>query len=304
MLNALFIIQSETGILLFEKIFLQDLDDENMNIFSGFLTAIKQFTSQMVFNGSKELKSIRLGDYYVKISHISEINSDLAIFIDKDDEKTASKLMRPIIQLIIDYEKLFIKVNSPPEIFKRFDEKINKLILSAKIVDPKKIKKEDNVFKSIWAQKGAISTNLREELLNKKEDLLIHLKNEHNLIYKLILLEDLLHILQNLEDKVELIKIQKEIDHHNNEIKDTKMRLKYYLKNTKQALKDNDYKTAYSNLYSFSNKLQIVSKSHVQKKYYNLAKILMDKEGISKIEFSQAVSEILMMPENIEEYFP
>ena len=303
MLNALFIIQNETGTLLFEKIFFQEMDNESIEIFRGFLTAIKQFTSEMVVDGSKELKSISLGDFYVKSTHIAEINSDLVLLIDKEDEKSTAKLMRPLTEIILNHKELFLQIEQESELFKNFDQKINQLILSKKAVDHRIIERKNIIFKSIWAQEGAISTKLRKDLLTEKERLLNNFKTEQNLINKSILLEKLINILEKLDDKVELINIQKESQILNNEIKDRKIRLSYYLNNAKLSLKDNDYKSAYSNLYSFSNKLENFAKSHVQKKYKNLAKILMIKEEIPKIKFSQAVSEILMMPEKIEEYF-
>ncbi len=303
MLNALFIIQSETRILLFEKIFFQEMNNESIEIFRGFLTAIKQFTSEMVVDGSKELKSISLGDSYIKSTHIPEIKSDLVLLIDKEDEKSTAKLMRPITKIILNYKELFIEMEQEPELFKNFDQTINQLILSKKVIDNMTIERKNTIFKSIWAQEGAISTKLRNDLLTEKERLLNNLKIQENLINKSILLEELIKILEKLDDKVELIKVQNELQILNNEIKDRKIRLSYYLRNAKLTLKDKDYKAAYSNLYSFSNKLENLAKSHVQKKYKNLAKILMNKELIPKIKFSQAVSEILIMSETIEEYF-
>lgn len=303
MLNAIFIIQSETGILLFEKIFFQEINNESIEIFRGFLTAIKQFTSEMVVDGSKELKSISLGDSYIKSTHIPEIKSDLVLLIDKVDEKSTVKLMRPITEIILKYQELFLETEQQPELFKNFDQKINQLVLSKKVIDNKIIERKNNIFKSIWSQEGAISTKLRKDVLIEKEKLLTNLENQQNLINKSILLEKLIKILEKLDDKVELLKFQKELQILNNEIKDRKIRLSYYLRNTKLTLKDKDYKTAYSNLYSFSNKLENLAKSHVQKKYKNLAKILMNREEIPKIKFSQTVSEILMMSETIEEYF-
>ena len=86
------------------------------------------------------------------------------------------------------------------------------------------------------------------------------------------------------------------------EIKDRRIRLQYYLKQTKEALKYKNYKVAYSNLYSFSSKLRNLAKSHVQKKYADLAKIIMDKDNIPHAEFSKIISELLVMPDNIDDY--
>ncbi|MFX1338748.1 MAG: hypothetical protein ACFFDK_09075, partial [Promethearchaeota archaeon] len=163
---------------------------------------------------------------------------------------------------------------------------------------------KDDVFKSIWTQKGAISTKLRDNLVKQKEKIIIKMQNEDNYINKLILLESLMKILEKLNEKDEFIKFQKETERLSNEIKNRKIKLSYYLKLTKEALKYKDYNSAYSNLYSFSAKLKNMAKSQIQKKYQILAHKLAHKKEIPKIELSQAISEILISPDNIDEYLP
>ena len=47
-----------------------------------------------------------------------------------------------------------------------------------------------------------------------------------------------------------------------------------------------------------------MARPQVQKKYHTLANILAKKNEIPKLEFSQAVSEVLISPDNIDEYLP
>ncbi len=305
MLNALFITHGDNGSLIYEKVLLQEFNDENLDLFNRFFNALKIFTSELLIEGSKELKSVNLGDYSVKATHISDFNIDLILVVDKEDQKIANKLLPPIHEIIRDHNRLFLEKEYNSELFKKFDDQINNLILSnKKIINETIEKNEVNVFKSIWTQKGAISTKLRNNLVKEKEKIGIRLKNEDNFPNRFILLEKLLKILEKLNEKEECIKIQKEIEKISKEIRDRKAKLSYYLKLTKEALKHKEYHGAYSTLYSFSSKLKNMAKIQVQEEYHKLADILTKKNEIPKIEFSQAVSEILISPDNIDEYLP
>ena len=276
-----------------------------LDMFSGFLIALKTFISRMEFDGSKALKSINLGDYHVVITHIPEIVSELVIVVDKEDDKSTIKIIPQIIEIIVNYKELFCESEHKSELFKKFDEQVNKLILiSKKIIDETLLDYKSDVFKSIWAQRGEISAKLREELIIGKEDLYAKLKNIENHIEKSVIFDQIIEILNKLDATEELIEIQAEAKPIKDEIKDRRLKLNYYLKETKEAMKKRDYKAAYSNLYSFSSKLKNFARSHVQKKYYDLANIFMNKDKVSKSEFSKAVSEISMMPDNIDDYLP
>ena len=305
MLNAFFITHGENGTLLYEKVFLQELNDDNLELFNRFLTALKNFTSEIVVDGSKELKSVNLGDYSVKSTHIPDFNLDVILVVDKEDQKITNKLIPPIIEIIRDHKEIFLETEYSSERFKLFDKQINHLILSSKnIIDESIVESKDNVFKSVWTQKGAISTKLRINLIKQKEKILINLENEDNYLKRLILVERLINLLEKLNEKDDLTKFQKDAEAIGKEIRDRKVRLSFYLKLTKDALKYSEYNKAYSNFYSFSSKLKNIAKPQVQEKYHMLATILAKKDKVPKIEFSQAVSEILISPDNIDEYLP
>lgn len=304
MLNGFFIIQNKTGNLLYEKIFLQEMNNDSLEMFKDFLTTLKELIIEMKYKDSSQLNTVNLGDNCVKILNSPEINSDLVILFDKGEEKKVSKFLQPLLEIILKFKNIFLEQVHNSEQFKIFNNKINELILSnKKLFNEELIKKKDD-FNSIWTQKGEISASLRENLVNMKEKLIIKLENERNFILKYSILKELKDILIKLDDKIELSKYQNELRLLTKQIEERKTKLNYYLTATKEALKDRDYKSAYSNLYSFSYKLENFAKTHVRKRYYNLAKILMHKEQIPKDYFSQVISQILIMAENIDNYFP
>ena len=48
MLNTILITQNETATLLYEKVFFQEMNEDNLEIFTRFLAALKSFISEMV----------------------------------------------------------------------------------------------------------------------------------------------------------------------------------------------------------------------------------------------------------------
>ncbi|MFX1340019.1 MAG: hypothetical protein ACFFDK_15510, partial [Promethearchaeota archaeon] len=138
MLKAFFITHGENGTLLYEKVFFLELNDNNLEIFYSFLRALKSFTSEILVDGSKELKSVNLGDYNVKAKNIPDLNLDVILVIDKEDHKISNKIFPPIIEIIRENKEIFLKTDNNLDLFKKFDEQINNLILtSKKTVDAK-----------------------------------------------------------------------------------------------------------------------------------------------------------------------
>ena len=80
MLYTIFLYQSESGLLFYDKSF-QDISDGKMDLFSSFFSALKSFIGEIVLDGAKELKNIELGDYTVLITSINEIKADLVVIV-------------------------------------------------------------------------------------------------------------------------------------------------------------------------------------------------------------------------------
>ena len=181
---------------------------------------------------------------------------------------------------------------------------LNDLVLSnKKVIDEKFIKNNNDSLQSIWEHKGEISIKLKEKLTEQKNSYSLRLNKVENLPEKLMITKKIVEILNEINDSEELHEYHQKEKNLVEEINDRKTRLSYYLNGAKEALKNNDYNTAFSNLLSFSSKLKNFTKPHIQKKYQDLAKILLKKDEIDRIIFSQTISEILIMPDDIDEYF-
>ena len=302
MLHSILIYQSETLKLLYNKN-LQESKKDNLELLGGFLSALKSFISEMHLSGSKDLKRIELGDRFVFITHIPQIKTDLVTIAEREDDKIINRLFPIITSIIMDYKELFAGNKLNLKQFKLFNQELNDLILSnKKVIDGKFIKNNIDSLKSIWEHKGEISIKLKEKLTEQKNSYSLNLNKVENLPEKLMITKKILEILIEINDSEELPKYHQKEKNLIKEINERKTRLSYYLNGAKEALKDKDYINAYSHLFSFSSKLKNFAKSHIQKKYQNLAKILLKKEETDHIIFSQTISEILIMPDDIDEY--
>ncbi len=313
MIYSLYIYKTKTQNLLYEKNF-QIIKEERMEMFGSFFKALKSFISEIVTSG--ELKNVELGGYDVLISYIPEAKIDLVIIADKEDRSVISKLTPQIIQIVSEYKELFTNFDLNTEKLKNFDDKLTEFIISQKkIVDSTLLENQSEILKSIWDQKGELSTQLREDLAKKREQLLDKHSEEFNFLKKLKIVEKLIDISEKLRDDKMFIEYEKEEKSLKDEIKDRKIKLNYYLTKTKDSIQNSlenlrgkpphegDFKEAYINLYSFSSKLKNFANSQTCEYYYKLSKKLIDKIDISADEFSKIRSEILGLDDNIENYF-
>ncbi len=318
MLYFLFLYQIESGELLYEKEFQSDIES-NMDLFGSFLSAIRVFISGMADKGREELNTIGLGALIASIFRISEVNIDLVILAEEVDKKEIQKLSSNLKAIILNYKEVFSIDAVKSEDFEKFDKEINDIVLShRKILDPNVlIEKQIGLLKSIWDQRGKISDQLREErkeLENERTIIVNKFLKENNMLKKLSLCKQILEISDKLEDEQFFLEYQKKKKIIANEIKDQKIRLKYYLNRVRESVKvtinslgerepiGGDFKEVYSNLYSLSSKLRNFASVEVYEKYYNLANKLIYKKGISPEEFSLVIDEIRNMDENIESY--
>ncbi len=320
MIYTLFIYQSESGVLMYEKI-VQEVSSMELELFNSFFLAIKSVISNLVSKGSNELKNIELGNYLVTITSVPVIKTDVVLINDKEDKKIVDKLIPKIIKILLKNKEIFINWNGQKNVFSVLDEPIIELLLSNKKLLREGASLLDNpeqILKSIWEHedkiKGKLAKEVQLSLINRKDFLLEQFNSESNILRKTVIANQLLTLSEKLKDENAFLKFQKEIKLLNNEVKDIKLKLDYYLTKAKKTLSDaveflgnqtlerGDYKEAYINLYSFSTKLKLLTSNQEYIKYRDLAMKLMDKENLSHHELSSAISSILRLNNNIEEY--
>lgn len=302
MIHSLYIFQSVSKNILYNKNF---QSDEKMEMFSSFFSALQTFVSELTLSSTESLNTIELGEYFVLITRIPEIISDLVIIVDKADIKEAQKLISEIINIVLSHQDLFINWDQEPEKLEMFDLKIIQLILSNKklISESSLTANQSIILKSIWEQKGALSEQLRENLLKEMEELNGKYLIEGNYLNKYDISMKLIEISEKLRDDEKFIEYQTEAKSLKDEIKDRKLRLQYYLDKLKESLEYPKYAETYSYLYSLCMKLQNFAEPEIIEKYKTLAKTLLNRNKIPKEEFKKGLKEISMIEENITQVF-
>jgi hypothetical protein len=270
-------------------------------MFSSFFSALQTFVSELTASSTESLSTIELGEYFVLISRIPEASCDLVILVDRADIREAEKMIPKIIETIISHIDLFVNWDHDPEMLEMFDLKIIQLILSNKklVSESSLTVNQSSILKSIWDQKGALSEQLRENLLKEREDLVNEYLDEENFLKKYEISQKLIEISEKLRDDEKFIEYQTESKSLRDEIKDRKIRLQYYLDRVKESIEYSKFAETYSYLYSFCLKLKNFTESTRIEKYKSLAKTILNKNKVSKQEFKEAIREVSMIEEEI-----
>lgn len=249
-----------------------------MEMFSSFFTAIKTFVSELVLGDSldrsKELTNIELKDYTVLITLIPKIKVDMVIIADKEDSKTVNKVIPKLIKLLNKYEQLFLSWDGDRDEFNISEYPLTELIVAnVKVVRKSLLEHPDQMLKSIWAHKKQLSREKIENLIQERDLLIYKIENTANLTRKVAMSESVVELSEKLKDETTFLKYQNEVNKLNNEIKDVRFKLNYYLEKTKIALNEainnsankpihlGDYKNTYLSLYSFSTKLKLIKET-------------------------------------------
>jgi len=273
-------------------------------MFSSFFSALQSFVSELTPSSTESLSTIELGEYFVLISRISEASSDLVIIIDREDIREAEKMIPKIIETIISHIDLFVNWDHGPEMLEMFDLKIIQLILSNKklISESSLTTNQSSILKSIWDQKGALSEQIREDLVKEREELNFKYLGEDHFLKKYEISKKLIEISEKLHDDEKFIEYQTEAKSLRDEIKDRKLRLQYYLNRVKESISYSKFSETYSYLYSFCLKLNNIAEPYIIEKYKSLAKTILNRRKVPKQEFRNAVRDVSMIEEELNKY--
>jgi len=313
MIYTIFLYQSHTGLLIYDKSF-QEINAGKMETFNSFFSTIKSYVSELVLDGSKKLKNVELGDYTISITSLSKVKVDMVIIADKEDAKAINKLIPKLIKLLQKYEQQFLSWDGNSEEFKILDHPLTELVL-ANVKDVKKtlLKSPEQILKSIWAHKKKLTEEEFENLVQERDLLIFKIENTVNIPGKLAMSQTAIELSEKLQDESTFLKYQGEVSRLKNELKDTKFKLNYYLNKIKTSVNqaidnlDNnpihlgDFKNSYLNLYSFSTKLKLI-KENGWEIYRELASKLIDKDSLSDHELSEIIQTLLNMSTNVEDY--
>ena len=317
MIYSIFLYRSHSGLLIYEKSF-QDTDAENTEKFSTYISAMKAFVSENVINDSldrsNELTNIELSDYTVIITSIPKIQVDMVFVADKEDTKAINKLIPKLIKFLNKYKQLFLSWDGASEEFGILDHPLTEIVLAnVRTVRKPLLKQPDQILRSIWAHRKQLPKEIIDNLIQERDLLIYEIENAVILPKKVAMAKSVIDLSEKLKDEITYLKYQNELKRLNNEIKDAKFKLNYYLEKIKDSLNEaieklgnnpihsGDFKNAYLNLYSFSTKLKLMNENG-WKIYRDIASQMIDRETLTKHELSEIIENLLKMSSNVEDY--
>jgi len=308
MLYSIFLYQSKTGLLFWEKSFKDQCEPFQVEMLSSFLSAMNYNIKEMIANSSKGIKNIEMGNLKVIITEIETLGVEMVTITDVDNEKAVRKIIPSFIKILNENADLFKEFDGNVSIFEDLDSKIMKIIKkNRKVLNLKKPLKEKLEKLEPQSEKY---TKLKEE----RKFLEDRLKNTVILPFQILILNSIDQIDHKLKDKENIEKNKKRRKKLEQELQNTKERMRYFLENTKQAINksvqhskgkfiyETDFRDAYLNLYSFSSKLKIIGKGDLCMELREIAKIFIDKPEDQEKNFPNLISKVLNLSDDMDSY--
>ncbi|HEY0090638.1 MAG TPA: hypothetical protein VGB37_17435 [Candidatus Lokiarchaeia archaeon] len=244
------------------------------------------------------------------------MKTDLVIIADNEDIKIVNKIIPKIIKILMKFAPIFLEWEGKKKDLDVLELPISDVIQSEKKLVEKKtlLDKPESFLKSLWVHKKELSEQEILSFSQEAEKLKTELAKSINLQRRLSLSEKLLEISEKLKNTSDFIKYQELVKNIKDEFLDVRIKLQYFLERIKVTLsqavdalgtkpyKEGTYRDVYVNLYSFSNKLKLISESENYKDYQNMANMLIEKDDISDDELQKVVSKIMNMKEDIAFY--
>ena len=317
MLYSIFIYQTESGLLLWDKSFEKDMDSNKIQLFSSFFSAIQSFVKEIISTGSKGLKNIEMGNFLVNVTAISKLGLDIVAIADKGDEKHLHKFTPKLIKILSSHSEIFKDWDGNRGRFKILDLEILQILKNEKnLVGNKSLLDErSQIIGDIFNNLPDLETEQKSRYIKEREFLEKRLRDTPSIPKKLEVLNSIEEINRKLKDTDAVQKSERNRKKLLTELRSTKDKLRYFLSNTKNAINktvdrvggrnlfDLDFKDAYLNLYSFSTKLKMIGRADMSEEYRGIARMFIDKPEEMRGEFSQLVTKVINLSDDIDSYF-
>ncbi len=317
MLYSVFLYESQTGLLVWDKNFDSTKPDQ-IEMFSSFFSAIKTFVKEMVLKGgsAETLKNIEMGSHLITIYSLKDLGYDLVFIADKDDEKNVKKVTPKIIEILNSHKELFgNRFDGNVRKFQVLTNPIQDVLAKQKgLIDQKKslIEDKDAFIKQLFTKHGKLDPTEEQALRAEWDKYQAQLPTTTNLLRKSQILEQMMLIEQRLADDEKFLNSSRIHQLLSKEIADLHYKLNYWLKETKnnlqksiqsiattqKSLQDADYKDAYRTLLDFSSNIKKIADEAIAVKFRVLARYLIDKSTIPPDVLSKAIAEIMNLKDD------
>ena len=307
----MFIYSAQSGVLIWDKTF-EEISSGKAELFSSFFSALQSFVQEMIHKGSSELKNIELSDYIISFHPISQLNIDVVAIIDSKNEKLLRDFFEQVNAILLQHSDLFKEDTGRRKQFAVLDEPITKAVNA---VSGLKSQESSNLSQRIeWIEVSSEEEDEIQACLKTRHKIYKKYEKETSLLPKLDLINKIIELDLLINNEEKLNADNREKRKIETSIKDTRMKIGYFLQHTKETLsksiehaptrrlKDVDLRDSYIAFYSFSNKLKKYGKEQAAKIYSNLAKSLIETKDLDEGELRETVSYILSLPDDLSYY--
>jgi hypothetical protein len=318
MLYSLFIYQSSSGLLIWNKSFEKDMDAGRVELFSSFFSAIQSFVREMISTGSKNLKNIEMGNFLVKITNLPKLELDVVAIADSGDDKILNKVTPKIISVLEAHREIFADWDGNRSRFNVLELEILQAIQNERGLFGSRNQSEENkaIVGEVFDKMSELEKSQRENYEKERMFIYERIKTTTNVLKKMEMYDSLITINEKLADAAELQKSQQLKKKTADELKSTKEKIHYFLSQAKlsinktvegqgrKSFKDMDFRDVYLNLYSFSTKLKLIGREDLADEIKNLAQLLIDKPADRLAEIPNLLKKILTFNDDPESYIP
>ena len=171
MLYSIFIYQSQSGLLIWDKSFEKQMDARRVELFSSFFSAIQSFVKEIITTSGKGLKNIEMGNFVIKITGIPKLNLEIVAIIDKDDEKPIARIVSRMIQLLEEHKQLFEAWDGDRSKFNVLDVEILHIIQTEKQLLGNKslLDGQNEIIGSIMDSLPELEKNQRDNYIKERD---------------------------------------------------------------------------------------------------------------------------------------
>ncbi len=164
MLYSIFMFQSQSGLILWQKSFEKQMDSNRMQMLSSFFSAIQSFVKEAITSNEKGLKNIEVANLYINITEVPKLQLEIVAIIDKEDIKVFGKVLPNMIQLLETHRQLFELWDGEQSKFNVLDLELLKIIQTEKQLLGSKslLDGETEIIDSIVDRMPELEKNQRE----------------------------------------------------------------------------------------------------------------------------------------------
>ena len=301
------------------------MDQEQLNLYSSFLSAIQSFVKEIVQGTKSQLNLLDMGNLIVHITPIPALGLELVSVSEKKDEKAVKKFHEKLTPVLISHQKIFPKWDEWDgnlSLFNALDYDIFNTLREFKslIKDNTDFSKSD----SIISENQMFSLKMDQEKIYTEEfnELMTDFAKSKNLTEKHMIITKLRAFEHKINDASLKEKININYKRVVNEYNDLKTRINYFVNQARDSVgkmlqnvssnrdpwESESFRTEvrqlYLHLYSASSKFKQLGTEAKANEFKELSNAFLSENQTQQSDLYQTMNKVLKITENTGNLIP